>query len=95
MDLEFMKHRDQMKRVVSQEKPQYTFVPLRLVEPRRGNLRYSPARDLVFSPCVRGDSRLCLYENWISSPYHKTLCLFMALESYSKHIFQSPTLKLM
>jgi hypothetical protein len=41
----------------------YMCSPLRLVRLWRGYLRYLFARDLVFSPCVRGGSRIT-FTNW-------------------------------
>jgi hypothetical protein len=40
--------------------------PLRSVQLWRGYLRYLSLRDLVFSPCVRGGSRIT-FRNWTST----------------------------
>jgi hypothetical protein len=62
MDPGFMKLRDQMKPVISQEEPPIYDLSATWVKIQRGNMCFSPASDLVFNPCVRGGSLLYLYE---------------------------------
>jgi hypothetical protein len=93
MDSGFTKLRDQMKPVISQEEPPIYDLSATWVKLRRGNIHFSPAHDLVFNPCVRGGSRLCLYKQ-LDLPLPSTrfyVCL-MDLESYPHNLFQIPTL---
>jgi hypothetical protein len=66
--------------------------PQRSVQLWRGYLRYLSLRDLVFSPCVRGGSRIT-FRNWTSTlPIDRLQCLvWVALENLLSNLFQGPS----
>jgi hypothetical protein len=79
--------------IVSQEEPPIYDLSSTLVKLRRGNLSFSLACDLMFNPCVRVGSRLCLYEQLdLPLPNTRSYVFLMDLESYTHNLFQSSTL---
>jgi hypothetical protein len=75
-----------------QEKTPNTLNPLCLVEFQRGYLLYSSSVTSCLAPVLEEAPGLCLYDNWIFTPYLRLLCFFMALESYLSNLIQGPTL---
>jgi hypothetical protein len=66
--------------------------PLCLVRLWRGYLRYLSLHDLVFSPCVRGGSRITSTKLDFYTPYHRLQCLVLvALESFLSNLIQGPS----
>jgi hypothetical protein len=89
MDMEFMKLRDQMKPLVSQENPPIYDLFAMWVKPRRGNIRCYPTNSLLFNACVSGGYWICLYEQLdIPIPSTRFYVFLMALEIYPHKLFQ-------
>jgi hypothetical protein len=82
-----------MKPVISQGEPPIYDIFSMWVKLHRGNLCFSLTHDLMFNPCVRGGSQLCLYEQLdLRLPSTRFYVFLMALESYPQNLFQIPTL---